>query len=174
MKGQDAETSITIPFQMAYQGGKQRLSLQTPQGGRQDLEVKIPAGIESGKKLRLSGKGGPAPGGGTPGDLYIVVNVAPHPQFERKGADLEVPQTIGLTEALLGTTLKVPTMEEPKQLKIPAGISPGIRMRIKAHGFPRMGSNDKGDLYVKINVKFPDKLTEQQQKLIEQLKETGL
>ncbi|MCP4396330.1 MAG: J domain-containing protein [bacterium] len=174
MKGQDVETSITIPFQTAYQGGKQRLGLQLPQGGRQDLEVKIPAGIESGKKLRLSGKGGPAPGGGSPGDLYIIVNIAPHPQFERKGVDLELQQTIDLTDALLGTTLKVPTMEEPKQLKIPTGISPGTRMRIKGHGFPRMGSKDKGDLYVKVNVKFPGSLTEQQQGLIEQLKETGL
>ena len=174
MKGQDAETSITIPFQTAYQGGKQRLGLQLPQGGRQDLEVTIPAGIESGKKLRLSGKGSPAPGGGTPGDLYIVVNVAPHPQFERNGADLEVQQTIGLTEALLGTTLKVPTMEEPKQLRIPGGISPGTKMRIKAHGFTKMGSKGHGDLYVKINVKFPSSLTEQQMKLIEELKETGL
>jgi len=174
MKGQDIETSVTIPFQTAFQGGKQRLSLQLPQGGRQDLEMKIPAGIESGKKLRLTGKGGPAPGGGTPGDLYVVVNVAAHPQFERDGADLEVQQTIGLTEALLGTTLKVPTMEEPKQLKVPAGISPGTKMRIKGHGFPKMGGKEHGDLYVKINIKFPSSLTEQQQTLIEELKETGL
>ena len=175
MKGQNVETAITIPFQVAYQGGKQRLSLQQPGGGRQNIEVKIPAGIENGKKLRLSGKGGAAYGGGTPGDLYIVVNVAAHPIFTRDGADLEVQQTIGLTEALLGTTIKVPTMEEHnKQLKIPAGISPGTKMRIKGYGFPRMGSEDKGDLYVKINVKFPPSLTEQQRQLIEQLRETGL
>ncbi|PID56473.1 integrase [candidate division KSB3 bacterium] len=174
MKGQDAQSSVTIPFQVAYQGGKQRVSLQTPQGPRQDIEVKIPAGIESGKKLRLTGKGGPAPGGGIPGDLYIVVNVAPHPQFERHGADLEVQQTIGLTDALLGTSLKVPTMDEPKQLRVPAGIRSGTRMRIKAHGFPRMGRADKGDLYVKILVKFPDVLTDRQRDLIEELRETGL
>ena len=174
MKGQDVESSISIPFQVAYQGGKQRLSLQLPNGGRQDLEVKIPAGIESGKKLRLSGKGGPAPGGGAPGDLYIVVNVAPHPTFERDGADLEVQHIIGLTEALLGTTIKVPTMEEQKQLKIPAGISPGTKMRIKGHGFPKMGKKEKGDLYVKIGVRFPSVLTDKQRELIEQLRETGL
>ncbi|GAK55781.1 heat shock protein DnaJ-like [Candidatus Vecturithrix granuli] len=174
MKGQDIETSITIPFQMAYQGGKQRLSLQLPDGKRQDVEVKIPAGIEDGKKLRLSGKGGSLPGGATPGDLYIVVNIAPHPMFERHGADLEVQHTIGLTEALLGATIKVPTMEEQKQLKIPAGVSPGTKMRIKGQGFPKMGKKEKGDLYVKINVKFPSALTEQQRQLIEQLKDTGL
>ena len=174
MKGQDIEASITIPFQVAYQGGKQRFSFQHPSGGRQDLDVKIPAGIEHGKKLRLTGKGGAAPGGGTPGDLYIVVNVAPHPLFERHGADIEVEQTIGLTEALLGTTLKVPTMDEPKQLKIPAGVAPGTRMRIKDYGFPRIGGQGKGDLYIKIHIKLPSSLTDQQRKLIEDLRETGL
>ncbi len=176
MKGQDVETSVTIPFHMAYQGGKQRLNLQFSDGVQQNLDVKIPPGIESGKKLRLTGKGGPAPGGGTPGDLYVIVTVAPHPTFERDGADIEVQQTIGLTEALLGASIKVPTMEaeETKQLKIPAGISPGTKMRIKGYGFSRMNGGDKGDLYVKINVNFPSSLTNQQRELIEQLKETGL
>ncbi|PIE33255.1 integrase [candidate division KSB3 bacterium] len=174
MKGQDIETSITIPFQLAYSGGKQRLSFQHPGGGRQNVDLKIPAGMESGKKLRLSGKGNPAPGGGMAGDLYVVVNIAPHPEFERNGADLEVQHTIGLTEALLGTTLKITTMEDQKQLKVPAGVSPGTKMRIKNHGFPRMGGKGKGDLYVKINIKFPSTLTDRQRQLIEELKETGL
>ncbi len=174
MKGQNLETTITIPFQMAYQGGKQRLSVQQPGGVRQEIDLKIPAGIESGKKLRLPGKGNPAPGGGTPGDLHIVVNVAPHPEFERHGADLEVERTIGLTEALLGTTLKITTMDDQRQLKIPAGVLPGTKMRIKNHGFPRMGGKGKGDLYVKINIKFPSSLTDQQRRLIEELKDTGL
>lgn len=172
--GQDAETTITIPFEVAYRGGKQRVTLQANGGGRQDVEVSIPAGIESGKKLRLTGKGRPSPTGGTPGDLYIIVNVAPHPVFERTGADMEYTAWIGLTEALLGTTVQVPTMEEDKQLKIPAGVSPGKKLRIKGHGFPVMGGKEKGDLYVKIAVEFPDSLTDQQRQLIKQLRETGL
>lgn len=174
MNGQDVETSITIPFHVAYHGGKQRISQQHPGGGAQNLDVTIPAGIESGKKLRLAGKGAPSPAGGKPGNLYIIVNVAPHPLFTRNGADLEVAVTIGLTEALLGTTVKVPTMEEEKQLKVPPGISPGQKMRIKGHGFPRMGGKGQGDLYVKINVQFPKTLTDRQRELIDQLKETGL
>ncbi len=173
-QGQDVETSITIPFQLAYQGGKQRISLQLPSGERQNVDVKIPAGIESGKKLRLSGKGAPAPGGGSPGDLYIVVDVASHPTFKRDGADLEVQQTIGLTDALLGTTITVPTMEGEKQLKLPGGISPGCKRRIKDFGFPHMSGSGKGDLYVVVNVQFPGSLTEKQRELIKQLKETGL
>ncbi len=74
---------------------------------------------------------------------------------------------------MLGTTIKVP-QEEQKQLKIPAGVSPGTKMRIKGQGFPKKGKKEKGDLYVKIDVKFPSSLTEQQRQLIEQLKETGL
>jgi curved DNA-binding protein len=173
MKGQDMETTITIPFETAYHGGKQRISLQQGRS-RQDVEVTIPAGIESGKKLRLTGKGGQSPAGGTPGDLYIIVEVAAHPDFERKGADLEYTAKIGLTEALLGTTITVPTMEDPKQLKVPTGMSLGAKMRIKGYGFPKMGGKGKGDLYVKIDIQLPSSLTQQQRTLIEQLRETGL
>lgn len=174
VKGQDFETTITIPFEMAYRGGKQRVSLRNG-SSQKSLDVTIPAGIESGKKLRLLGKGGPAPSGGTPGNLYIVVNVAPHPYFERKGADLEYIAKIGLSDALLGTTIPVPTMDnEEKQLKVPAGTSPGAKMRIKGYGFPHIKGKGKGDLYVKIEVHFPSSLTRQQRELIEQLRETGL
>jgi len=173
-KGQDVETTVTIPFHVAYHGGKQRLSLQMPGAGRQEIEIKIPAGIEEGKKLRVAGKGSPAPGGAS-GDLYVVVNIAPHPIFERHGADLEAPITIGLTEALLGATITVPTMEEAqKSLKVPAGVSPGTKMRIKGFGFPKMGKHEKGDMYVKIQVKLPSSLTDEQRELIEKLRETGL
>jgi len=173
MKGQDFETTITIPFEMAYRGGKQRVSLR--QGiNRRSLDVTIPAGVESGKKLRLAGKGGPAPSGGSPGNLYIVVDIATHPYFERKGTDIEYTAKIGFSDALLGTTISVPTMEDEKQLKVPAGISPGTKMRIKGYGFPHMKGNDKGDLYVKIDVQFPSSLSKKQRELIEQLRETGL
>lgn len=173
-KGQDIESSITIPFDVAYHGGKQRISLQSSDGQIQNVEITIPAGIETGKKLRLAGKGGPAYRGGQSGDLYIVVNVAPHPQFTRNGADLEVSTTIGLTDALLGTTINVPTMEEQKTLKIPAGTSPGQKMRIKGHGFPKMGGKGKGDLYVKIEVQLPKTLSARQRELIEELRKTGM
>jgi curved DNA-binding protein len=172
--GQDLETSITIPFSMAYHGGKQRISLRQRNGNRQEVNVTIPAGVESGRKLRLMGKGGSAPPGGSPGNLYIVVNVAPHPDLERKGADIEYTAKIGLSDALLGTTITVPTMETQKQLKIPAGMPPQKKMRIKGYGFPRIGGNGKGDLYVKIDVQYPASLTQKQRDLIEQLKETGL
>ena len=174
MQGQDVETSITIPFDLAFRGGKQRVSLQQRGGSRQSVEVTIPAGIESGKKLRLAGKGWPSPAGGAPGDLYIILNVAPHPYFERKGADLEYTVKIGLSDALLGTTITIPTMEKEKQLKISAGTSSGTKLRIKGYGFPRMGGSGKGDLYVKIEVQFPPSLTKKQRELIEQLRETGL
>jgi len=174
MKGQDLETAVTVPFDLAFRGGKQRLTLQRQDGGRISVDVTVPAGIESGKKLRLTGKGGPGPGGGAPGDLYVVVNVAPHPTFTRNGENLEVNAQIGLTEALLGTTVTVPTMDEAKQLKVPAGMSPGKKMRIKGYGFPCMGKSGKGDLYVKIDVTLPKSLSDEQRSLVEQLRETGL
>jgi len=173
--GQDVETHVTIPFDLAYRGGKQRITLQTETGGRQEIEVTIPAGIESGKKLRLSGKGAASPLGGAAGDLYIIVDVAPHPVFRRSGDNLEVDATIGLTDALLGVTINVPTMSgETKQLKVPAGMSPGAKMRIKGYGFPRLKHKTNGDLFVVITVVFPKHVTEAQKSLIEQLRQTGI
>jgi curved DNA-binding protein len=145
-------------------------------GGRHEqVKVKIPAGITDGKKLRLSGMGQPGPEGGRRGDLYIKVKVLDHPLFKREGDDLHLSREITFSEAVLGTSIEVPTIDGKRlNLKIPAGSQSGSKMRLKGHGMPRMGGGGRGDAYVKIQVAVPKKVTKKQRELIEKLREVDL
>lgn len=129
----------------------------------------------TGKKLRLAGKGNPSPYGGPPGDLYIQAKVLDDPDFEVKEYDLYLKREVKLSEALLGTTLSVPTLENKTlSLKIPSGTKPGTKMRMSGRGLPVMKAKTKGDLYVKIQIKMPKNLTREQKNLIKKLAEEGL
>lgn len=172
-KGQDVEMELPLTFQEAAAGGEKKIRFN--RGNRiEEVTVKIPAGIESGKKLRLSGKGGEGVRGMPPGDLYLKVNVAEHPTFKRDGSDITVEKEIKLSEALLGTTAEVATLEGPKHIKIPAGTQSHSRIRLKGFGLPRFQGGGKGDEFVRLIVKTPKTLSEKQKKLIEELKKEGL
>lgn len=170
-KGADMLSDITITFEEAALGAEKRFSVDRPTG-REDTNLKIPAGISEGKKLRLSGKGHPGINGGPPGDLYFRVHVQPHPLFTREGDNILVEQTIGLTDALLGTTIEVPTLEGAKQVKVPAGTQPNSKLRLKELGVRANGK--RGDQLVKIKVALPKELTDEQKDLIQKVKEAGL
>ena len=172
-KGQDVEMELPLTFQEAAAGGEKKIRFN--RGNRiEEVTVKIPAGIESGKKLRLSGKGGEGMRGMPPGDLYLKVNVAEHPTFKRDGSDITVEKEIKLSEALLGTTAEVATLEGPKHIKIPAGTQSHSRIRLKGFGLPRLQGGGKGDEFVRLIVKTPKTLSERQKKLVEELKKEGL
>lgn len=172
-KGQDIEYELTLSFQEAAWGGEKKVKFS--KGGQmEEITVKIPAGIESGKKLRIAGKGMPGIGGGPPGDLYLKVNVADHPLFKREGSDIVVDKEIKLSEALLGTTVEVPTLEGVKYVKVPPGTQSHTRIRLKGFGIPHFQGSGRGDEYVRIVVKIPKNLTEKQKRLIEELKKEGL
>ena len=172
-KGQDVEMELPLTFLEAATGGEKKIRYN--RGNRvEEVTVKIPAGIESGKKLRLSGKGGGGMQGMPPGDLYLKVNVAEHPTFKRDGSDITVEKEIKLSEALLGTTAEVPTLEGPKHIKIPAGTQSHSRIRLKGFGLPRLQGVGKGDEFVRILVKTPKTLSERQKKLVEELRKEGL
>ena len=127
------------------------------------------------KKLRLSGMGQPSPEGGTPGDLYIKVKVLDHPLFKREGDDLHLTREIAFSDAALGASIEVPTIDGKRlNLKIPAGFQSGSKMRLKGHDMPRLGAGGRGDAYVKIQVAVPRKATKKQRELIEKLKEVDL
>jgi len=121
---------------------------------RERLTVKIPAGVGDGARVRVKGKGGTGRGN-TPGDLYFVVKVRPHPHLQREGRDLvmEVPVTVG--EAMLGATIEVPTPEGRVQLKIPKGSQGGQRLRLRGRGVPDPKGGAPGDLYVRLMVHVP-------------------
>jgi curved DNA-binding protein len=124
--------------------------------------------------LRLAGKGGVGSGGAGPGDLYLVVTVGKDPDFRREGDDLLTEQTIGFSEAALGASLEVRTLDGTKRIKVPAGIQPGTKIRLKGLGFPRLGKSSRGDLYVVIGVRVPRDLSPEQKRLLEQLAASGL
>jgi curved DNA-binding protein len=171
-KGQDMMSEITVTFEEAARGTEKNFTID--RGGRhEDTSVKVPPGISEGKKLRLAGKGFPGNQGGPPGDLYFKVHVFPHPIFKREGNDIVVEHTVNLTDALLGVTIKVPTLEGEKQVKVPGGTQPLSKLRLRGLGV-HSRSGDRGDQYVKIIVTYPKSLTPEQIKLIGSLREQGL
>ncbi|NLV25271.1 MAG: DnaJ domain-containing protein [Deltaproteobacteria bacterium] len=173
VRGQDYLLQITVPFQTAVRGGVQRVDFRRD-GQVEQLQVRIPAGVESGQKLRVGGKGGPSPGGGPAGDLLLEVRVEGDARFRREGKDLLVDVTIPYSTACLGGKAEVPTLEQSKTVKIPAGISSGGRIRLKGFGVPAPGGKGTGDLYAVIEVAVPPGLTAKQRELLEKLREEGL
>ena len=175
-KGQDAETKITVSFEEAINGGERQISLRQPDGGSRALNVKIPPGSQHGSKLRLKEQGHPAPAGGTPGDLYLQIEVAPHPHFRRKGErDLEVDVSLGFVDLALGCSVEVPTLREgTKRIKLKAGTQPGTAVRLKGFGVAARGAKPAGDLYACVQVSVPEELSSEQKKLFEKLRKSGL
>ena len=146
------------------------------QGGgrvtREDrLRVKVPRGIEDGMALRVPGHGLPPEGArGVPGDLYVIVRAGPDPRFVRAGADLWRTESIDVTEAVLGTTLNVPTLDDPVALKVPPGTQPETVLRVRGKGLPTFGGGAVGDLNVRVSVRIPERLTPDERALYERLR----
>lgn len=136
------------------------------------ISVKIPAGVETGQHLRLGGQGEASPDpGGEAGDLYVFVNVRPHPLFKRADDDLLYESPLSITQAALGTDLEVPTLDGKRaRVKIPAGTQSGSVFRLKGKGVPRLhGFGGTGDMHVRVNVKTPTSLSGRQKELLEEL-----
>ena len=172
-KGEDMYYEWPITLEEAAFGGEKKVSL--PKGGKvEEIYVKIPPGIPSGKKLRVSGKGAAGRNSGPPGDLYLQISIRNHPIFVREGEDLIVEKEIAFSEAVLGTTMEVPTLEGMKKVKIPPGTQCHTKMRLKGLGVPRFQGTGRGDEYVKVIVKVPKRVGEKTRKLIEELAKEGI
>ncbi len=166
IRGQDLEQPIRITLEEAYHGTKRTLQFRDAPRG-----VKIPKGAKTGTKIRLAGKGAGGYAGGPPGDLYLVVEVAPHPRFERKGDDLYSKLNVDLYTATLGGTARVPTLGGTVTLKIPAGTSSGKKIRLQGRGMPKLNApNVHGDLYVEVAVTVPQELSKRERALFEELR----
>ncbi len=138
------------------------------------LTVKIPQGIEEGMALRISGKGMPSSeAGGIAGDLLVVVRTQRDPRFARDGSDLIRQESIGLLDAVLGSTLKVPTLDGSATVTIPAGTQPGAVLRLKDKGLPEFSSGRHGVMYIHVEVKVPEKLSREERELYERLRNLG-
>lgn len=139
-------------------------------GEKKKVKVKIPAGIDEGYHLRLEGMGNDGHDGS--GDLFVLIFIEPHDVFRRDGSDIYAEIPISFSEAGLGTEIKVPTLDGSAKLKIPEGTQSGTIFRLAGQGIVKLGSASKGDEYVKIIVKTPDKLTKEQKKILEELSKT--
>jgi len=135
------------------------------------MEVKVPAGVETGSRLRIQGEGEAGTQGGAPGDLYVVIHVAEHEQFERQGSNLYEAVPITFAQAALGAEIVVKTLDGEEKLKIPTGTQTGTVFRLKGKGMPVLSGRGKGDLFVSVTLITPTTLTREQRRLLEQLAE---
>jgi len=136
------------------------------------LKINIPAGVDDGTRLRLASEGQPGAHGGPHGDLYVFLKVKEHPFFDRQGTDLHCTIPLNMAQAALGAEIEVPTLEQSHKLKIPEGTQNGAQFRLRNKGVPVVNSGGRGDLYVHIDVKIPARLSREQRKLMEQLRDT--
>ncbi len=173
-KGQDLQYNLSITLEESVFGVDKKLALQK-EDRVEEINIKIPPGINAGKKLRLTGKGASGLDGGPPGDLYLNISILPHPIFARDGNDLYIEKTINFTQAVLGITIEIPTLDgATKRIKVPPGTQNNTKIRMKGYGVSGLKSISKGDQFVKITVEIPKKLNERQAQLIKKLSEEGL
>jgi len=159
------EYPLTISLQEAYQGATRTVQVEDRR-----MEVKLPAGAKTGTRVRMAGAA-PAGPGNQRGDLYLVLEVAPDPRFERKGDDLITEVTIDLYTAVLGGQVNVPTPGGDVVLTIPAGTQPGQTFRLAGRGMPKLRHPEQhGDLMARVKVRIPRNLTPQQRELFERLR----
>jgi molecular chaperone DnaJ len=193
-RGQDLESNVEVTLEEAYRGTTRMINLQGEQlctacqgtGRIQNLpcsvcrgagvvpslnrlEVKIPAGVATGSRVRISGKGQAGYNNGARGDLYLNITVFPHPTFERQGDNLTTNVPVPLTVAVLGGEVQVPTLKGKLALKIPPETQNGRVFRLTGQGMPHLGKATRGDLLAKVNVVLPTKLTEKEKELFRQL-----
>jgi len=181
-RGQDVEGALTISLDEAHRGAKRSVQLQIterdeqgrPQRRTKTFDVQIPPGTTDGSTIRLSGQGGPGVGGGAPGDVLLRIGVAPHPRFRLLGHDLETTLRIAPWEAALGDKVDVPTLDGDVTLTIPAGAQGGQKLRLRGRGLrTRRDSEERGDLYVLLQIAIPRDPSDEQRSLLEQLRDAS-
>jgi len=161
-KGSDVRARTTIDFLDAATG--ETISLKGEDG--KPFKVKIPAGVADGQKIRLRGRGRPSPNGGAPGDIVVEVTVRPHRVFSRDGKNLRLTVPVTFTEAVLGTTIEVPTLDGTTvRLRVAPGTPSGRVLRVKGRGIQT--SKGTGDLLAEVEVAVPDRLTDEQKAALE-------
>lgn len=191
-RGVDLTYNLDIPFDVAMNGGVQKLSLQETTAcpncnganafrystcskcsntgfikRTRNITVKIPKGIQEGQKIRLAGEGEQGKNEGPRGDLYIKVDIGSHPEFKRVDDNIYSIVKINLAEAIFGTSVKVNTVDGPVTLKIPSGTQPGTSLRLKGKGV-KSDSRPAGDHFVDVKVELPKDLTEEQKRLFKE------
>ncbi|MGN0399795.1 MAG: DnaJ C-terminal domain-containing protein [Blautia sp.] len=168
-KGQDLNASVSISFDEAVFGCDKQIRLQDASGNISSLQVHIPAGIETGKKVRLKGKGMPGFRGGEAGDLFLNVTVGEKPGFERRGTDVYTVQQIPFTTAVFGGEVQVPTLYGTVLCRIREGTQSGTKIRLKGKGIVSMkNASIYGDQYVTIEIQVPRNLNQEERRKLKE------
>lgn len=135
------------------------------------LTVRIPVGVEEGMALRVPGHRLPSDQpGSSPGDLFLVIRTADDPRFERVGRDLYHVETIDVVDAVLGATIDVPTLDGQASVDVPSGAQPDTLLRLRGQGLPSFGGGSRGDLFIRLRIHVPERLSERQRQLFEKLR----
>ncbi|NJN65456.1 MAG: J domain-containing protein [Chloroflexaceae bacterium] len=171
MDGQDIEQPVDVTLEEAFLGTQRRVQLSGADGTPQVITVKIPPGVDTNRRIRIAGRGGPGMGGGRSGDLYLVVRVLPHAHFEREGNDLRVRVETDVYVLLLGGEVRIPTIDgKTLTLKIPPETQNGRVFRLNGQGMPLMERGDRrGDLHATVVARLPTNLSLRERELFEEL-----
>lgn len=173
-RGRDVEGDILVTLGEALRGSVRSVSMQrvdprTGQAQTQTFKVRIPVGVQDGQTIRVPGKGRDGANGGDPGDLFLHVRHAAHPDFRARGSDLHYELELAPWEAVLGAAVEVPTLEDPVTVRIPAGTNNGQQLRVRGRGLPRGRNARRGDLYVQVAVRLPSQTSGEERQLWEKL-----
>ncbi|WP_327003273.1 J domain-containing protein [Dactylosporangium sp. NBC_01737] len=170
--GADTQAGITIGVEDAFRGGRRQVTLPGPDGHPRRYDVNIPAGVVDGQRIRLAGQGNPGVLGGPPGDLYLVVHLAPHPRFRVEGRDVVLDLPVEAWQAALGGPVPLETPGGPVRVDVPPGTSSGRRLRLRGRGLPNP-RGIPGDLYAEVKIMVPSKLTEPERRLFQELRDAS-
>ena len=169
LPGADQEARLALTLEEAAHGGEREISLSSPTTGQsKTYMVHIPKGIRPGQRIRLAGQGEKGVGGASPGDLYLMVEILPHPTFRLEDRDLYTTVPVTPWEAALGAEITLATLDGAVNVKIPAGSSSGRKIRLKGKGFPDPRSSP-GDLYAEMSIRVPQTLSAEEKELFERL-----
>ncbi|HSH06251.1 MAG TPA: DnaJ C-terminal domain-containing protein [Burkholderiales bacterium] len=166
-RGDDVEASVQLALEDVARGAETTLNV-----GAQPVRVRIPRGTTDGQRLRLRGKGRPGAAGGPAGDLYLSVQLRPHPRFRAEGHDLRIDVPLAPWEAALGAAVEIPTLDARVTLKIPPGSKSGQRLRLSGRGLPKP-EGGAGDLYAVLSIALPATLSARERELYEQLRDAS-
>ena len=168
-RGSDVEADIMVTLEEALHGSTRTVSLRRAGSNKvENYQVKIPRGVHEAQRIRLAGQGEAGERGGKSGDLFLRVRLARHPDFSIEGSDLIHEVKIAPWQAVLGTELKVPTLEGTVRLKVPSGTQGGQRFRLRGRGLPS-SSGTRGDLYVEVQINVPKKITDREREIWREL-----
>lgn len=171
-KGSDLRYTLNISFEESAMGTEKVISFVRQQNGKDEtakLAVNVPAGVKEDQRLKLAGEGDTPAGGGAPGDLYVIIKVQEHPLFKRQDVDITMDLPVGYTDAILGTSVEIPTLTGKAMIRIPPGTHSGQTFRLKGKGFPKIGGFGSGDMLVRLLVDTPEKISDRQKELLQEL-----